>query len=637
MIIRARVLVALLALMTAGGCLASVGTEPTGIRLSDSGQAQARPPHPSYERVVSPFPVMRPDGREYALPFLGGLDVPRPQFVDIDGDGDLDLFIQEYSGQLWFFENVGTPKTPRFEWRTNRYQNIDIGEWYRFVDIDQDGLIDLVCEKPFSHMSYYRNVGTKTEAKFEYVDVLRDVEDEPIFMDRQNIPWFVDIDCNKHLDLFVGRVEGTLARFEAIAPGSTRFSFITENFENIEIIGRVGNELGGSYSSVTASELIFGRPTARHGANAIAFADFDGDGDFDLFWGDFFEPGILLIENIGRTCSTPSFYVEPVLLPWAAEQLTSGYNAPMPVDIDGDGDLDFFMGVLGGAFNPVGTSADNFYFWERTAEDSFDLRTKRFLDMIDLGSETVPAFGDINGDGRLDMLVGSKIDPALGDSGRLTTFINEGTTTAPRFRQTTSVPMADAYHLAPVLGDLTGNGLLDLLVGTWNQDILYYKNQGTKTEPQWVQDPERTIALPRASNNIPVLVDIDGDGDLDLFVGTANGVVAFFRNVGSKTDATFELVTERLDDVKVVRRSAPAFIDIDGDGLLDLVLGQEASPTVAFRNVGTKTEPTFAPYPDFTIDLPHVSTPRFVDITGDGILDVIAGTVSGGLVFLRGR
>jgi hypothetical protein len=629
--LRLLVVAGLLATMPSGGFFASAQTK--------------KPPDVIYERVIAPFPVIGPDGREYELPFVGGMDVPRPQFVDIDGDGDLDLFIQEYAGQLWHFENVGTPTTPRFEWRTNHYQNINIGEWYRFVDVDQDGLIDLVCEKPFSHMSFYRNVGTKTEAKFEFIDVLRDVDDEPIFMDRQNIPWFVDLDCNKHLDLFVGRVEGTLARFEAIAPGSTRFSFITENFEDIEIIGRVGDlseKTSGVFLEDSPGEkdtrrLFHGRPTARHGANAIAFADFDGDGDVDLFWGDFFEPGILLIENIGRTCSTPSFYVEPVLLPWAAEQLTSGYNAPMPVDINSDGRLDFFMGVLGGAFNPVGTSADNFYFWERTAEDAFELRTKRFLNMIDLGSESVPAFGDINGDGVIDMLVGSKIDPTLGDSGRLTTFINEGTTTAPRFRQTTSVPMAGAYHLAPVLADLNGNGLLDLLVGTWNQDILYYENQGTKTEPKWVQDPARTIALPRASNNIPVLVDIDGDGDLDLFVGAANGVVAFFRNVGSKTEATFELVTDRLDDVKAVRRSAPAFIDVDGDGLLDLVLGQEAIPTLTFRNVGTKTEPKFAPYDGFALDLPHVSTPRFVDINGDGILDVISGTVSGGLVFLRGR
>jgi hypothetical protein len=615
------VLIRLLALLVA----LAAGAEIPALR------AQTQAPGALFERVVAPFPVMGPDGREYALPFVGGLDVPRPQFVDIDGDGDLDLFVQEYSGQLWHFENVGSAKAPRYEWRTNSFQNINIGEWYRFVDIDQDGLIDLICEKPFSNIHFYKNVGTKAAARFEYVDVLRDSAGEAVFMDRQNIPWLVDIDCDKHLDLFVGRVEGTLARFEASAPGSIYFDFVTENFEGIEIIGRVGEpeRVSGPWAP--------GRPTTRHGANAVSFADFDGDGDFDLFWGDFFEPGVLLIENIGRTCSSPSFDVVPVLLPWATDQLTSGYNAPMPVDIDGDGDLDFFIGVLGGAYNPVGTSADNFFFWERTGGSAFALRTKRYLDMLDLGSETIPAFGDIDGDGDLDMIVGNKIDPVAGDAGRLTTFINEGTATAPRFRQTTTVEMAGAYHLAPVLADLDGDGDLDLLLGTWNQDILYYRNEGTKAAPRWVEDASLTVALPRASNNVPALADIDGDGDLDLFVGTSNGVVAFLRNAGSRTAPKFELVSERLDDVKAVRRSAPALIDFDGDGLLDLVLGQEASPTLAFRNIGTKRDPKFTPFAGFTLDLPHVSSPRFVDLTGDGRRDVVSGSVSGGLVFLRGR
>jgi len=592
----------------------------SGVFVEDTQTTKT--PDVIFERVVSPFPVVAPDGREYALPFVGGMDVPRPQFVDIDGDGDLDLFVQEYSSQLWHFENVGSAKAPRYEWRTNNYQGINIGEWYRFVDIDQDGLFDLICEKPYSNIHFYKNVGTRTAATFQYVDVLRDSSDEPIFMDRQNIPWLVDLDCDKHLDLFVGRVEGTLARFESVAPGSTRFDFITENFEGIEIVGRVGN---GS------------RPTTRHGANAISFADFDADGDQDLFWGDFFEPGVLLIENIGGTCSSPSFDVDPVMLPWASSILTSGYNAPMPMDIDGDGDLDFVMGVLGGAFNPVGTSADNLYFWERTATNAFELRSKRYLDVIDLGSETVPTFGDIDGDGDLDMLVGNKIDPVKGDSGRLTTFINEGTAKTPRFRQTTSVDMNAAYHLAPTLGDLDGDGDLDMLLGTWNQDVLFYRNEGTKAVPSWVQDPQRTIAPPRASNVIPTLADIDGDGDLDLFLGTSNGVVIFYRNTGSRTNARFELVTERLDDVKAVRRSAPVLFDIDGDGLLDIVLGQEASPTLTFRNTGTKVNPKFAPYDGFALDLPHVSVPRFVDLDGDGKIDVVSGSVSGGLVFLRGR
>lgn len=607
--------------MARGCLLVAAALTAAAVPPNPAAQARAGAAGLVFQREIAPFPVVAADGRAHALPFVGGLDAPRPQFVDIDGDGDLDLFLQEYPGHLWFFENTGSPAAPRYEWRTNRYQGITIGEWYRFVDVDQDGLIDLLCEEPFSFIRFHRNTGSKTAARFEDAGLLRDSDGDPIFMDRQNIPWLIDLDCDRHLDLFVGRVEGTLARYEATAPGSTYFDFITENFEGIEIIGRVGEA----------------RPTARHGANAIAFGDFDGDGDYDLFWGDFFEPGILLIENIGRTCSTPSFDVEPVLLPWAAEQLTSGYNAPMPVDFTGNGRLDFFMGVLGGAYNPVGTSADNFFYWERTADDAFALRTRRFLDMIDLGSETIPAVGDLNGDGLPDLIVGSKIDPVAADAGRLTTFLNEGTATAPRFRQTTSISMAGAYHLAPVLADFDGDGDLDLLLGTWNQDVLYFRNDGSRTAPRWVQDEALTIALPRASNSVPAVADIDGDGDLDVFIGGANGVVAFVRNAGTPTAPVWELVTDRLDNVKAGRRSAPTLLDLDGDGLLDLVIGQESGDALAYRNTGTRLVPRFELVPGFTLDLPPASSPRFADLTGDGRLDVISGSVSGGLVFLRGR
>ena len=85
----------------------------------------------------------------------------------------------------------------------------------------------------------------------------------------------------------------------------------------------------------------------------MSFADFDSDGDQDMFWGDFFEPGVLLLENIG-SCSSPNFQLDPVPVPTVSGDtlLTSGYNVAVPVDLDADGDIDLAVGVLGGAFNP---------------------------------------------------------------------------------------------------------------------------------------------------------------------------------------------------------------------------------------------------------------------------------------------
>jgi hypothetical protein len=588
----------------------------------------------AFERVISPFAVEKETGEPYALPFLGGFDVPRPQFVDIDADGDHDLFVQEYPNAVAFFENRGSAKAPKYEWRTDRYLNLEIGEWYRFVDLDADGDLDLLCELPFSHIRFYRNTGSRTAAKFEDAGALKDTDGQDIFLDRQNIPAFVDLDCDKRLDMFVGRVEGTVARYEADRPGAERLAFIQEQFEGIEIIGR---DLGSHFLVRSSAEMtpeVF--PSARHGANALAFADFDGDQDQDLFWGDFFEPGMLLIENIGRTCSSPSFQVDPVQLPFAASTRTSGYNAPAAVDLDFDGDLDFLMGVLGGAFNPVATSADNFYFWERTAADRLELRTKRFLDGIDLGSDTVPALADIDGDGDLDLVVGNKVDPAANDAGRLSIFTNTGTTSAPAFRLTETLRLTEAYHLAPAFGDLDGDGDADMLLGTWNHDILVFRNTGAAGASRWKLDETATIRPPKASHSTPALADIDGDRDLDLFVGQANGSVLFFRNAGTAKAPRFEHVPDALNELRAGRRSVPRLADIDGDGRVDLVVGRESGGAVVFRNTGAGTALKFVESKELAIELPAGAAPAFGDLNGDGKTDLMSGTVGGGVVFYRG-
>jgi hypothetical protein len=328
--------------------------------------------------------------------------------------------------------------------------------------------------------------------------------------------------------------------------------------------------------------------------------------------------------------------VDPVQLPNAGSTRTSGYNAPVPVDLDFDGDLDFLMGVLGGAFNPVATAADNFYYWERTGRDRLELRTKRFLDGIDLGSEVVPALVDLDGDGDLDLVVGNKVDPS-NDAGRLTVFTNSGTTTAPAFRQAEALKLADAFHLAPAFGDLDGDGDPDMLLGTWNRDLLFYRNTGSRRAPRWTQDEAAALHPPRASNSTPALADIDGDGDLDLFVGQANGSVLFYRNAGTPKTPRFELIVDLLGDVRTGRRSAPAVADIDGDGRLDLIIGHEAGGATVYRNAGTKSSPKFVEAKELALPLPSAATPVFADFDGDGKLDLISGTLSGGLVFYRGR
>ena len=606
------------ALLLAGGC-ASGGT--TADRDAPRATATAAG---DLVRHVAPFPVLDAAGRPYSQPFLGGFDVPRPQFIDIDGDGDRDLFVQERSDELMFFENTGSVAEPRYEWRTDRYADLSIGEWNRFVDLDGDGDMDLLAEQPFSYIRYYRNDGSASEASFVLAaDSLHDVDGEPIFSDRQNIPSITDIDCDGRLDLFLGRVDGTITLYTRSLGGDVpRFEFVTDRFQGIEIIGQV----------------VGGPPSMRHGANAMAFGDFDGDEDLDFFWGDYFEPGVLYIANTGG-CS-PSLRDTPRPVPVAMESpvATSGYNMPVPVDFDEDGDLDLFLGVLGGAFNPNRTAADNFWYLEHT-DAGLDVRTRRFIDGIDIGSESIPAFADIDGDGDLDLLVGNKIDPSrlsAPQSARLYVFRNTGSATAPAFQLADTLDLATAFHYAPAPGDLDGDGDLDMLLGTWNDGVLYLRNEGTPQSPEWVQDTTATVRLPRGGNATPALIDIDADGDLDLFVGEASGEVNFFRNVGSAQAPAFELVTESFLELDAGRRSIPAFADIDADGDMDLFIGAEDGTVRLWRNTGTATEFSFEEDPAAALDLHSMASPAFADLDGDGVLELIAGGLGGGLVYYAG-
>ncbi|MGH7445323.1 MAG: FG-GAP repeat domain-containing protein, partial [Longimicrobiales bacterium] len=238
-------------------------------------------------------------------------------------------------------------------------------------------------------------------------------------------------------------------------------------------------------------------------------------------------------------------------------------------------------------------------------------------------------------DGDLDLLVGNKLDPTTLRSARLFRFRNDGTAKAPAFTLADTLDMPGSYHFAPALADLTNDGLVDMLLGTWNEGVLFMRNDGTRQEPRFVQDTTRTITLTRGSNATPALVDIDDDGDLDVFIGEASGEVNFYRNVGSVSDPRFELVSDVFDGIDVGRRSHPAAVDIDDDGDADLLFGGEAPAAVLYRNEGTRAAARFVADPTFELPLHPTASPVFADVNADGVPELITGGLSGGLTLYR--
>jgi len=580
-----------------------------------------------YQRSILPFPVSDSTGQRLELAFLGGFNTPRPQLVDADGDGDLDLFLQEVTGSVAMFERLGEREgLPRFGFRTLRYGGLDVGEWFRFADVDQDGDLDLLAEQPYSYLKYYRNDSQRgTETFTLAADTLRDTEGRAIFSDRQNIPQLGDLDCNRRADLLIGRLDGTVARYEA-EPGEARgapaFRLVANEFEGIRIIGQQatpGQMMPGAFQP----------GPSMHGANTMALTDHDSDGDLDLFWGDFFEPGLLLIDNKGN-CQSPNFRGQPVQFPVGDPILTSGYNAPT-FGRAGPDEMELVLGVLGGAYNPLRTSADNLYYLRRDSKGRWSLRSRHLLPVLDLGSETIPAAADLDGDGDLDLLVGNKLDPADVKSSRVYLLENVGSAGQPAFRMRQPLALPARYHYAPSIGDLDGDRRPDLLLGQWGPRLAWYRLSGNG--PAAVDTAIVTIT--RGSNTVPALGDLDADGDLDLLVGESSGWLNYYENTGTRTRPRFTLVSDEYAGLKAGRRSAPLLADLDGDGDLDLLVGSEMEGLTVYQNRGTRNIPRFVRDSVTLPSVPALAAPAAGDFDRDGDLDLVIGNVGGGAVYLE--
>ncbi len=268
---------------------------------------------------------------------------------------------------------------------------------------------------------------------------------------------------------------------------------------------------------------------------------------------------------------------------------TGNYSAPAFLDLDGDGDLDLVSGDFGGsvlAFRNIGSaSAPSF------SANPLSGSANPF-NGIDVGDYAKPAFLDLDGDGDLDLVSGNR-------AGNLLAFRNIGTASAPSFSATPLSGSANpfngldaGFNSTPAFLDLDGDGDLDLVSGSDIGPLLAWRNTGTASAPSFSPTPLSDSANPFDGINVgnytnPAFVDLDGDGDRDLVVGSGIGNFVPFRNTGSASVPAFTALSGTADPfngIFIGANSTPAFVDLDRDGDLDLVSGEFNGPLFAFRN-----------------------------------------------------
>ena len=259
------------------------------------------------------------------------------------------------------------------------------------------------------------------------------------------------------------------------------------------------------------------------------------------------------------------------------EMIEVGSGAhPVFFDYNKDGLMDLIVAnygyyITGGNFNSqlalyenVGTLTEPLFEW---ITDDY-----AGLGLLNFDNNIIPTFGDIDNDGDQDML--------LGDSnGKIHLMKNiEINGEANFFMNSVNYLDIDVGSFAsPFFIDLDRDGDLDLIIGSRQGQIFHYENQGDANEANLVlaNDTLGNINLTDPIYNTAYTTPtiIDTDNGYELFVGTEKGHLYHYNTIDDNLDGSFELVTDSMQLYSKSIKTAPALFDLNNDGWNDLLIG----------------------------------------------------------------
>ena len=229
-------------------------------------------------------------------------------------------------------------------------------------------------------------------------------------------------------------------------------------------------------------------------------------------------------------------------------------------------------------------------------------------------------------------------------NSKLVAYKNTGTFLKPKFTLDNTdfgglLQFAPLANLAPCFGDIDGDGDEDMLIGTSVGEIMFFENtagNGNNASFSLKQTKLQNIDVGNFAK--PTLYDLNNDNRLDLIVGSSDGKLSYYQDTALTGLARFKLIKKPFGNINIaaiqgnsVGYASPAFCKEDNSTVL--YLGSANGPILKFNDIDGNLAGTFAMVNDSVsnINLGFRTHPAIADLNGDGINEMLIGNYAGGI------
>lgn len=588
----------------------------------------------------------------------GGFENPQFSEIDLNGDGVKDLFVFDRKFDVtrtFLFHTIDSTYTynPEFE----RLFPSDLENFALLRDVNCDGFEDIFT---FFQGGFrvYKNEGVfplefsllanKLQSRYGSISTAA-------FVLAGDIPALVDVDSDGDLDLLTFGIissENTIEFHQNLSMDSLGncdslwFQVMTQCWGNVQepSNSNILESVSCRGVSVPTNGI---RDAARHAGSTVLLIDTDNDGDKDLITGDVATNSLILAINVGDSTSadidvnqqTTAF---PAIGNAAAIPfLVAGYE----IDVDHNGTKDLIIAPN----NAYDSSANCEHVWyyknTQFGAPNYQRITEEFLlsDMLDLGSNAAPIVFPVNGDNLLDLIIAVdyRKSPTAELGSRLYLYTQglDG-----KFNlETNDYANLAQYQLSeinPALGDLDNDGDLDMIIGTKDGRLHLVTNIGNTSTPNFAYSQANFMEIEAQSGSAsPTFGDLNDDGLLDIIVGEQTGILSYYQNIGSPASPQFNS-TPTIDTLGKIDISkycctgfaTPKYMETPGTGKKYLMIGSDEKKLEVFK-IENDLNAAFHRLDSIAINSGRLN-PLIADIDNDGVMEIVAGTGEGGIKFL---